>query len=76
MERRTFLQQASLGAFALSAAGTKEPAAQVSQYALAQARGREIAADAVIAGGRTSGVAAALSAARNPFRVDLTEETD
>jgi hypothetical protein len=72
MRRRTFLE---LGTGALAARG----------LALGQPRPRpardaetasEMAADLVIVGGGTGGVAAALAAARQGLRVVLTEETD
>ncbi len=92
MQRRTFIQQASLGAVALGSAlgewrgasgrallrpeGFGGRALQSPRSVGGQVGAHELHADVLVIGGGTGGVAAALAAARNGLRVILTEETD
>ena len=79
MIRRTFLKQAGLLVPAALAAPTLARAATAPVARPASAKktsARELAADLVIIGGGTGGVAAALAAARSGLRVIMTEETD
>jgi len=74
MKRRTFIQQAALGALALNPRiGNAGGAARGSGLS---GNFQEMKADVVVIGGGTGGCAAALAVARNGLRVILTEETD
>lgn len=77
MKRRGFIE-------VLTASGAVMASAPVISFAQStsgrdkgkQERGKEYAADVVVAGGGLGGVAAALGALRNGLKVILTEETD
>jgi hypothetical protein len=74
MRRRTFLQQ--MGAGALTLPAWRGSASGATGGAASSAATREMKADVLVIGGGTGGCAAALAAARNGWRVILTEETD
>ena len=75
MNRRNFIEQASLGSGAALIAPFVPFSAQAKQ-SFARNRQAERRADVVIAGGGLGGCAAALAALRNKRTVILTEETD
>ncbi len=74
MRRRTFLQQ--MGAGALTLPAWRGSASGTTRGAAPSAAALEMKVDVLVIGGGTGGCAAALAAARNGWRVILTEETD
>lgn len=77
MKRRGFIEVLATGGAVMTTAPAFSLAPSTSNRSRdKQHRGKEFAADVVVAGGGLGGVAAALGALRNGLKVILTEETD